>query len=116
MMRSSNFLFLLALVTALLQPGFQSLTGVVEAFQQPKSASDGNSTPDRLMKQFATSFGEVVNPYQILQVPRDAERSTIKESYRRMMKKFHPDARINKDILPGKWCVQFTECQTLVFS
>jgi DnaJ-domain-containing protein 1 len=72
-----------------------------EAFQQKPPESGGTS--DRLMKQFATSFGEVVNPYQILQVPRDAEKSTIKESYRKLMKRYHPDARRHKDILPGKW-------------
>jgi DnaJ-class molecular chaperone len=55
-----------------------------------------------LLKKFVTSSGEVINPYNVLNVPRDANRADIKGNYKQLAKKYHPDTR-NKKILPGKW-------------
>ncbi|VEU37943.1 unnamed protein product [Pseudo-nitzschia multistriata] len=54
-----------------------------------------------LMKPFQTASGETVNPYRVLKVPRSAERKEIREAYRRISKRYHPDIVRHKDVLPG---------------
>eukprot|EP00537_Pseudo-nitzschia_pungens_P001222 CAMPEP_0172370886 /NCGR_PEP_ID=MMETSP1060-20121228/40182_1 /TAXON_ID=37318 /ORGANISM="Pseudo-nitzschia pungens, Strain cf. cingulata" /LENGTH=206 /DNA_ID=CAMNT_0013096329 /DNA_START=43 /DNA_END=663 /DNA_ORIENTATION=- len=54
-----------------------------------------------LMKPFATASGEIVNPYRVLKVPRSAERKQIREAYRKLSKRYHPDIVRHKEILPG---------------
>ena len=47
------------------------------------------------------------NPYQVLKVPRDAEKKEIKDAYRKLSKRYHPDGVRFREVLPGKWWVQF---------
>ena len=56
-----------------------------------------------LLEEFSTHSGEVVNPYDILKVSRDAERSEIRKAYITLSKRYHPDGYRHRDILPGKW-------------
>jgi len=55
-----------------------------------------------LMKPFSTASGEVVNPYKILNVSRRAERKEIKDAYRKLSKRYHPDIVRHSKVLPGK--------------
>lgn len=61
-----------------------------------------------LLKQYATATGEIVNPYQILKVPRDAEKRVIRDAYRKLSKQYHPDRVRFREILPGK-CNNFDD-------
>jgi DnaJ-class molecular chaperone len=53
------------------------------------------------MDEFKTSKGELVNPYSVLKVPRDADTSQIKKSYRDLSRRYHPDGNRHRTILPG---------------
>ena len=55
------------------------------------------------LQDFETADGEVVNPYNVLKVSRTAETAQIKQSYRNLSRRYHPDAAMQRDILPGKW-------------
>jgi curved DNA-binding protein CbpA len=45
-----------------------------------------------LMNDFRlSSTGELIDPYKILRVSRNAEQSTIKSAYRNLSRKYHPD-------------------------
>ena len=54
-----------------------------------------------LLREFVFYDGQVLDPYKILKVPRQAERRDIKEAYRRQSRLYHPDAARHRDILPG---------------
>jgi DnaJ-class molecular chaperone len=54
-----------------------------------------------LLKDFVLYNGELLDPYQVLKVPKEAERSEIKQSYRKLSRLYHPDVVAFKDILPG---------------
>lgn len=56
-----------------------------------------------LLEEFCTHSGEVVNPYAVLKVSRDAERSEIRHAYITLSRRYHPDGVRHRDILPGKW-------------
>jgi hypothetical protein len=56
-----------------------------------------------LLKKFSTASGEVLNPYQVLQVSRNAERKEVRAAYIRLSKRYHPDGVRHRDILPGSW-------------
>jgi len=75
-----------------------SLTECASTRAQPSEKVD---EVNFLMKQFTTSSGEIVNPYKILKVPRKAERKEIREAYRSLSKKFHPDIVRHSKYLPG---------------
>jgi DnaJ domain len=51
--------------------------------------------------EFKTNKGELVNPYSVLKVPRDADTSHIKKSYRELSRRYHPDGNRHRTILPG---------------
>lgn len=55
-----------------------------------------------LMDDFKTADGYVINPYATLKVERDAPRGVIRQSYRKLSKKYHPDAARFSTIMPGK--------------
>lgn len=61
-----------------------------------------------LLQEFRLHTGEILNPYAVLKVPRDAELSQIKVSYRKLSRRYHPDIMRHKDILPGSWYVKST--------
>lgn len=63
------------------------------------SADDGEVSS--LLKDFVLYNGELLDPYQVLKVPKEAERSEIKQAYRKMSRLYHPDIVAFKDILPG---------------
>jgi DnaJ-class molecular chaperone len=56
-----------------------------------------------LLNEFATYAGEVVNPYTILKVSQEADRTTIRRAYVDLSKRYHPDGVRQRDVLPGKW-------------
>jgi len=53
------------------------------------------------MDDFKTADGAIVNPYNILKLDRSASRTEIRESYRKLSKKYHPDAVRYRTIMPG---------------
>jgi DnaJ-class molecular chaperone len=70
-------------------------------------ADDGNASSrleKRLLDDFRIAGGEVVNPYRVLNVSRDADRMEIKLAYRTLSRKYHPDGILqrNDGILPGR--------------
>ena len=56
-----------------------------------------------LLDEFRTADGYIVDPYQILQVDRNAELGDIKRQYRALSKIYHPDSIRHLDKLPGEW-------------
>ena len=54
-----------------------------------------------LLQEFSIASGEIINPYEILKVPRRAERSQIRSHYIQLSRRFHPDAMRRDGILPG---------------
>ena len=69
-------------------------------------ADDGNASrlEKRLLDDFRIAGGEVVNPYRVLNVSRNADRMEIKSAYRTLSRKYHPDGILqrNDGILPGR--------------
>ena len=47
------------------------------------------------------STGKILDPYQVLKVTRKADRQEIKQAYRALSRRYHPDVMIHRDILPG---------------
>jgi DnaJ-class molecular chaperone len=56
-----------------------------------------------LLKKFSTASGEILNPYQVLQVSRNADRKEVRAAYIKLSKRYHPDGVRHRDILPGSW-------------
>uniref|UniRef100_A0A7S0FJN7 J domain-containing protein n=1 Tax=Minutocellus polymorphus TaxID=265543 RepID=A0A7S0FJN7_9STRA len=58
----------------------------------------------RLLDDFRIAGGEVVHPYRVLNVSRNADRQEIKAAYRTLSRKYHPDGILqrNDNILPGR--------------
>jgi hypothetical protein len=63
-----------------------------------------NQTPESnyLLDEFRTADGEIIDPYKVLKVPRKAEHKDIRQSYRMLSKKYHPDGVRFREVLPGK--------------
>ena len=57
----------------------------------------------RFLVDFRTADGAVVDPYRMLNLSRDATPQEIKQSYRRLSRKLHPDMVAQRDVLPGRW-------------
>lgn len=55
----------------------------------------------KLLDDFRTSWGEFINPYEVLKVNRAAEQFEIKQSYYKLSRRYHPDGMRYRDILPG---------------
>jgi len=62
---------------------------------------DGSSD-SFLLDDFKTADGEAINPYRVLKVDRNAERKEIKQSYKNLSKKYHPDGVRFREVMPGK--------------
>ena len=88
------------LLTSAFAPQFHSSSAsrLTEYQLGAHSASTGNSF---LLEDFKTSDGEILNPYKVLKVPRTAESSEIKQAYRQLSRRYHPDGVRYRDILPG---------------
>ena len=56
-----------------------------------------------LLDEFKTAAGEIIEPYSILKVSREASRDEIKQAYRKLSRKYHPDGARFRKLLPGKW-------------
>jgi len=61
---------------------------------------NGKRSKSGFLKDFKIG-DEIIEPYQILKVSRDASRQEIKTSYRRLCKKYHPDGARYRSIMPG---------------
>ena len=74
------------------------------AYEAAASTISGNYQNPRernwLMDDFATADGNVVNPYETLNVKRGANRSDIRCSYLTLSKLYHPDALRFSEVLP----------------
>ncbi|KAG7361006.1 chaperone protein DnaJ [Nitzschia inconspicua] len=81
---------------------FDSLAMVASTSSSNYSNKKKDDEEHFLLKKFVTSSGEVINPYNVLQVPRNSDRSDIKLSYKRLARRYHPDGARNRTILPGK--------------
>jgi hypothetical protein len=56
-----------------------------------------------LLDEFKTHSGEIIDPYQTLKVPREAERTEVRKAYITLSKRYHPDGSRHRDVLPGRW-------------
>ena len=56
-----------------------------------------------LFEEFSTADGEVINPYKVLRLDKDAEKNDIRRSFRALSKMYHPDGVRFSDELPGEW-------------
>ena len=68
-----------------------------------RSLRDDSNEKNFLLDEFKTASGEIVNPYKLLKVPRDADRTAIRQSYRNLSRVYHPDGALHRTILPGSW-------------
>ena len=68
-----------------------------------KFGEQATSVEERFLTDFRTADGELVDPYKLLNIKRSASKTEIKESYRRLSRKLHPDAVQQSNILPGRW-------------
>ncbi|KAL7468531.1 hypothetical protein ACHAXS_008759, partial [Conticribra weissflogii] len=75
-----------------------------EKSRKKKSEPDVSSW----LEEFQTAKGSIVDPYKVLRVPRTATKADIKQSYRKLSRKLHPDMVANRDILPGN-CANLEE-------
>lgn len=57
----------------------------------------------RFLTDFRTADGNVVDPYKMLQIKRSATKLEIKQSYRSLSRKLHPDMVAQTDVWPGRW-------------
>lgn len=72
------------------------------ARQTPPASSEETERNHRLLDEYTTYRGELVNPYEVLKISRHASLSEIKQSYRNLSRRYHPDGnRHKRDILPG---------------
>ena len=75
------------------------------ATEKSASKKGGYTEVSFLLEEFKTAQGNYVDPYKILKVKRTATKMEIKQSYRKLSRKLHPDMVMQRDILPGKWWV-----------
>jgi len=55
-----------------------------------------------LMDDFKTVDGEVIEPHRVLRVPWDANQTEVRGAYKKLSKKYHPDAVRSMKVLPGR--------------
>lgn len=61
-----------------------------------------------LLNEFRIASGELIDPYKVLKVDRDSTKEQIKQAYRKMSRKYHPDQIRFQDMMPGSWYVLST--------
>jgi DnaJ domain len=61
------------------------------------------SSKEKWLEEFKAPTGEILNPYKVLKINRDATIADIKVAYREQSRRFHPDTQRYKDMLPGSW-------------
>jgi DnaJ-class molecular chaperone len=54
-----------------------------------------------LLQEFKIAGGERIHPYKILKIDRSASRQEVKQAYRDLSRRYHPDGVRHRDILPG---------------
>jgi hypothetical protein len=54
-----------------------------------------------LLEEFKVANGERIHPYKILKINRSATRQEVKQAYRDLSRRYHPDGARHRDILPG---------------
>lgn len=74
--------------------------GALLAMERSTPQEDDSLTR-HLFKDFQTSWGEVLEPYEILNVPRSATRRQVKHAYYKLSRKYHPDGARHRSNLPG---------------
>eukprot|EP00815_Leptocylindrus_aporus_P010306 CAMPEP_0116065492 /NCGR_PEP_ID=MMETSP0322-20121206/9800_1 /TAXON_ID=163516 /ORGANISM="Leptocylindrus danicus var. apora, Strain B651" /LENGTH=174 /DNA_ID=CAMNT_0003551827 /DNA_START=262 /DNA_END=786 /DNA_ORIENTATION=- len=67
------------------------LVSTVCCAQRVNRIEDMDKGKARLLADFRTDDGEILDPYEVLRVSRSATISEIKNKYRNMMKELHPD-------------------------
>jgi DnaJ-class molecular chaperone len=78
------------------KPAVDSVNGVLSAHPS------GKAETSFLLKDFRVASGEVINPYNVLKVPRKATRDEIRAAYVTLSRRYHPDGfRQRTHILPG---------------
>ena len=60
--------------------------------EQQHDNEEKQEEPNFLLSSFALYNGEVVDPYETLQVDRQATTATIRQAYHRLCRHYHPDA------------------------
>lgn len=68
-----------------------------------KGKKKGEPEVSFLLEEFRTANGSQIDPYKILKLPRTATKMDIKQSYRKLSRKLHPDMVAQREILPGSW-------------
>jgi hypothetical protein len=61
------------------------------------------SSKEYWLDEFKAPSGEILNPYKVLKLKRDATILQIKNAYREQSRRYHPDTQRFKDMLPGSW-------------
>jgi DnaJ domain len=65
--------------------------------------ADDISSKEYWLDEFKAPSGEILNPYKVLKLKRDATILQIKNAYREQSRRYHPDTQRFKDMLPGSW-------------
>lgn len=99
---TSAFAALLAICFAGSVQGFvSSHQGVLRPFTASPLQAEADSS--NWLDEFRLFNGELVDPYDVLKVTKRAERQEIRRKYISLSKRYHPDAFMHRDILPGRW-------------
>jgi hypothetical protein len=54
-----------------------------------------------LLEEFKVANGELIHPYKVLKINRSASRQEVKQAYRDLSRRYHPDGARHRDLLPG---------------
>lgn len=54
-----------------------------------------------LLNEFRIASGELIDPYKVLKIDRDSTKEQIKQAYRKMSRKYHPDQIRYQTMMPG---------------
>ena len=65
--------------------------------EEPPESSDTEETRARRTFAVATEASQRFNPYEILEIPSDANAAQVKRAYRAMCLRFHPDTALSDE-------------------